>query len=44
MRLNPPQLCGNMGSDERPWGQQSMKIATSAYPLDWFQDWTDYEA
>jgi predicted amidohydrolase len=21
-----------------------MKIATSAYPLDWFKDWTDYEA
>ena len=21
-----------------------MKIATAAYPLDWFKDWTDYEA
>ncbi|MEE4348096.1 MAG: amidohydrolase, partial [Paracoccaceae bacterium] len=21
-----------------------MKIATSAYPLDWFKEWSDYEA
>ena len=32
-----------MGSEIR-LGGLIMKIATSAYPLDWFEDWTDYEA